>query len=61
MKIKWPNDIYFDNKKIGGILIENTIQGQSERLCIIGVGLNVLQTDFGHLSHKGKLIKISSE
>ncbi|MBP7478191.1 MAG: biotin--[acetyl-CoA-carboxylase] ligase, partial [Chitinophagales bacterium] len=57
LKIKWPNDIYLDNKKIGGILIENTIQGQFIESCIIGVGLNILQTDFGHLSHKASSLK----
>ncbi len=44
--IKWPNDIYFENKKLGGILINNTIKGSSISLSIIGVGLNINQEKF---------------
>ena len=44
--IKWPNDIYVGNKKIAGILIENTIVGSSLETCIIGIGLNVNQVNF---------------
>ncbi len=40
-KVKWPNDIYVDGKKLAGILIENTIQGKEIKASIIGVGLNV--------------------
>ncbi|MEY3678023.1 MAG: hypothetical protein RI924_164 [Bacteroidota bacterium] len=46
LKIKWPNDILFRDKKIAGILIENIIQGSSWKHAIIGIGLNVNQTDF---------------
>lgn len=44
--IKWPNDIYADNKKIAGILIENIIRGSTWTHAIIGIGLNVNQTHF---------------
>lgn len=44
--IKWPNDIYSGGKKIGGILIENSIQGDTISHSIIGVGLNVNQCEF---------------
>lgn len=46
LSIKWPNDIYWRNGKIGGILIENTLQGMTIKECIIGVGLNVNQRVF---------------
>lgn len=46
VEIKWPNDIYVDDKKICGILIENRLQGNTIKDCIIGVGLNVNQTEF---------------
>lgn len=46
LTIKWPNDIYWRDGKIGGILIENTLQGNSVRDSIIGVGLNVNQREF---------------
>ena len=45
--IKWPNDIYFNNKKIAGILIKNEIKGMMLGTSIIGVGLNVNQESFG--------------
>ena len=44
--IKWPNDIYFNNRKIAGILIKNEIKGMMLGTSIIGIGLNVNQTDF---------------
>ena len=44
--IKWPNDIYWQNAKIGGILIENRLQGQMIKDSIIGVGINVNQREF---------------
>lgn len=45
-KIKWPNDIWVQNKKLAGILIENSIMGDRIKSSIIGVGLNLNQTDF---------------
>ncbi len=44
--IKWPNDIYWKNQKIGGILIENTLQGRSIQTSICGIGLNINQDIF---------------
>ena len=46
LSIKWPNDIYWRNGKLGGILIENRLQGGVIRDSIIGVGLNVNQQRF---------------
>jgi len=46
LSIKWPNDIYWRNGKIAGILIENTLKGTVIKSSIIGVGLNVNQRDF---------------
>ena len=46
VSIKWPNDIYWRNGKIGGILIENTLKGSIIMESIIGVGLNVNQRIF---------------
>lgn len=46
IKIKWPNDIYVGNKKICGILIENTILGERIESSVVGIGLNVNQTIF---------------
>ena len=44
--IKWPNDIYWQNKKVAGILVENAIIGNEIRYSIAGIGLNVNQTTF---------------
>jgi len=44
--VKWPNDIYVGRKKLGGILIENSIQGEYIQNSIIGIGLNVFQQSF---------------
>lgn len=44
--IKWPNDIYVSGKKICGILIENSLKGQTIDWTIIGIGLNVNQFNF---------------
>jgi BirA family biotin operon repressor/biotin-[acetyl-CoA-carboxylase] ligase len=47
--IKWPNDILTSNGKIAGILIENSLSSDSVKHSIIGIGLNVNQTEFGDL------------
>jgi len=44
--IKWPNDIYVGEEKIGGILIENMIRGNYIESSVTGIGLNLNQTDF---------------
>ena len=49
LSIKWPNDIMSGNKKIGGILIENTIKSNGHSNSIIGLGLNVNQMNFTDL------------
>jgi BirA family biotin operon repressor/biotin-[acetyl-CoA-carboxylase] ligase len=46
ISIKWPNDIYAGNKKIAGILIENSLSGATISSTIVGVGLNVNQEVF---------------
>lgn len=43
IRIKWPNDILVNDKKAGGILIENVIRGNQWAYSIVGLGLNVLQ------------------
>jgi BirA family biotin operon repressor/biotin-[acetyl-CoA-carboxylase] ligase len=47
--IKWPNDIFINDRKAGGILIENIISGAAWKWSIIGIGLNINQVDFGEL------------
>jgi BirA family biotin operon repressor/biotin-[acetyl-CoA-carboxylase] ligase len=45
--IKWPNDIYIEDKKVAGILIQNAISGSSITNSIIGIGININQSEFG--------------
>jgi len=44
--VKWPNDIYWKDKKLAGILIENSLQGRQIKFAVVGIGLNVNQTEF---------------
>lgn len=46
ISIKWPNDIYWKDKKIAGILVENFISGHSIENSIIGIGININQKEF---------------
>jgi BirA family transcriptional regulator, biotin operon repressor / biotin---[acetyl-CoA-carboxylase] ligase len=46
LKIKWPNDIYYGDRKLGGMLIENLIQGDQIKNSVIGIGLNINQEHF---------------
>lgn len=46
LKIKWPNDIFYKNQKLGGILIENSLSGNKMDKSIIGIGININQTFF---------------
>ncbi|MCR9227749.1 MAG: biotin--[acetyl-CoA-carboxylase] ligase [Flavobacteriaceae bacterium] len=58
VKIKWPNDIMSGSKKICGILIENVLKGDKVGRSIIGIGLNVNQTDFTNLEKVSSLRRI---
>lgn len=46
LSIKWPNDIYYGNRKLAGILINSTIKTNMMDISIIGIGLNVNQMQF---------------
>lgn len=59
LSIKWPNDIMSYNKKIGGILIENTIKSDSKIVSIVGLGLNVNQANFVELPNASSLYLIT--
>lgn len=58
LSIKWPNDIMSDHKKIGGILIENAIKSDGTIVSIVGLGLNVNQTNFESLPKASSLALI---
>lgn len=44
--IKWPNDLYWRNRKLGGILMETTVKGNQFNWAVAGIGINVLQKQF---------------
>lgn len=45
-RIKWPNDVYYANGKICGMLIENDLKGKQVECSVMGVGINVNQSRF---------------
>jgi BirA family biotin operon repressor/biotin-[acetyl-CoA-carboxylase] ligase len=45
-KVKWPNDIYWNDRKAGGLLIESVVLGQTWRWAVIGIGINLNQSSF---------------
>lgn len=57
-KIKWPNDIYFEDKKIAGVLIENQMNRSVYQNAVVGIGLNVNQLHFDELSNAISLKQI---
>jgi BirA family transcriptional regulator, biotin operon repressor / biotin---[acetyl-CoA-carboxylase] ligase len=49
VKIKWPNDILVDGKKIAGILIENQLSGATIAASIVGIGININELNFDNI------------
>lgn len=46
LTVKWPNDIYYDDQKIAGILIEHSLTGTIINYSIVGLGININETEF---------------
>jgi BirA family biotin operon repressor/biotin-[acetyl-CoA-carboxylase] ligase len=59
--IKWPNDIYWRDRKAGGILIENIIRGNKWLWALVGIGINVNQTAFIDLPNPVSLKQITGK
>lgn len=59
--IKWPNDIMSDSKKVAGILIENSLKPDGSFNSIVGIGLNLNQTNFENLPQATSLTCITNE
>ncbi len=57
--VKWPNDIMVDNQKIAGILIENRLGNPTES--VVGIGLNINQTQFDDLPKAASMKSISGQ
>jgi BirA family biotin operon repressor/biotin-[acetyl-CoA-carboxylase] ligase len=58
LKIKWPNDIYWNDRKAAGVLIENVWQGNEWKYAVAGIGININQTDFGELASKAVSLRL---
>jgi BirA family biotin operon repressor/biotin-[acetyl-CoA-carboxylase] ligase len=56
-RIKWPNDIYWRDRKAGGILIENMVKSDRWGKAIIGMGININQTTFDTIEGKPVSLK----
>ena len=61
LSIKWPNDIMSYNFKLGGILIENSLKSDGTIISIIGIGLNVNQTNFDNLPKASSMAIVSQQ
>ena len=61
VKVKWPNDIYINDKKISGILIESQIFNKKIKQVVIGIGLNINQNNFDDLNATSILKETGNE
>ena len=61
VKVKWPNDIYVNEKKISGILIESQLSNKKIAQSIIGIGLNVNQKNFNQLNATSIINELNHE
>ena len=62
VSIKWPNDLYWNDSKAGGLLIENIIRGDNWQWAVIGIGININQESFpGELPNPVSLKQITGE
>ncbi len=55
IKVKWPNDIMVGGKKVAGILIENSVQGEHLQNSVVGIGINANQVGFEGLPNAASL------
>ena len=55
VSIKWPNDLYFNDRKAGGILIENSLQAGKWKWAVVGLGININQVNFDNLNRATSL------
>ena len=61
VKIKWPNDIVIENKKIGGILVEPILRGNRIIGVVVGCGININQLEFPKLPCATSLAKVTGK
>lgn len=58
--IKWPNDLFINDIKAGGVLIENSIKGTLWQWAVIGIGININQTVFEDLPFSPMSLKLAT-
>ena len=56
-KVKWPNDLYWRDRKAAGILIENSLAGGEWKHAVVGIGININQNNFENLEQKAVSLK----
>ena len=61
LNIKWPNDIYFGDLKMGGVLIENSLSGSRIAYSIIGIGLNINQLNFTESNNRAISLRLATQ
>ena len=61
VSIKWPNDLYWGDRKTGGILIENIYHGRDWKFAVVGIGINVNQTKFPENIRAVSIKKVTGE
>ena len=59
--VKWPNDIFINDKKVAGILIQNSLSGKKIASTVIGIGLNVNQESFSDELSNATSLKIETD
>lgn len=60
IKIKWPNDLYINDRKAGGILIENIYRGSLWKWAVVGIGMNINQQEFPPELNNATSVKLAS-
>lgn len=58
ISVKWPNDIYINQRKVAGILVENILGSNRFVAAVVGIGLNVNQLQFGELSTRATSLRL---
>ena len=61
LKVKWPNDIYVGDRKMGGVLIENTLFGSRIAYSVIGIGLNINQLSFAETNNRAISLRLATQ
>ncbi len=61
LKVKWPNDIYVGDRKMGGVLIENSLSGSRIGYSIIGIGLNINQLRFAETNNRAISLRLATQ